>query len=325
MTYQGHAVVAKLEARKKRKSKKEQYWDKLLLVRDREKLLLKAKKIIRHHAIPSSKRKDAWFKLLGAEDAQQRHEWLFEFLVKVDSTVHAERIDRDINRTFGKINLSDEKRQQLQVSLRRILLSYSNLDFELGYCQGMNFIAAYMMHYFKTEDEAFWMFVAVFRRIRCLFIHGLVGFYKCVNIFDDLLVLFLPDLKAHFDSEGVLSQMYLTGWFHTFFTQCAPSFTARVWDNFFIYGFEFIIRICLAIVTSVEPSLHGKNVIQTVCILKEPPVSNPQKLIDLAFTFDIPENIQSRFKELDEIYPLKNFFGNLCWFHEKSDQQSSKI
>jgi hypothetical protein len=45
-----------------------------------------------------------------------------------------------------------------QAALRRVLRAYSYYDQEVGYCQGMNFIAG-MFLTFMTEEEAFWLLV----------------------------------------------------------------------------------------------------------------------------------------------------------------------
>ena len=45
--------------------------------------------------------------------------------------------------------------------LRRVLRAYSFYDEEVGYCQGMNFIAAMFITY-MSEEEAFWLLVSKF-------------------------------------------------------------------------------------------------------------------------------------------------------------------
>lgn len=55
-----------------------------------------------------------------------------------------------------------------QASLRRVLKAYSSYDVEIGYCQGMNFIAA-MFLTLVSEEEAFWLLVGKAINIRsCL-------------------------------------------------------------------------------------------------------------------------------------------------------------
>jgi Rab-GTPase-TBC domain len=48
-----------------------------------------------------------------------------------------------------------------QASLRRVLKAYSLYDREIGYCQGMNFIAG-MFLTLMSEEEAFWLLVGAF-------------------------------------------------------------------------------------------------------------------------------------------------------------------
>lgn len=48
-----------------------------------------------------------------------------------------------------------------QASLRRVLKAYSLYDREIGYCQGMNFIAG-MFLTLLSEEEAFWLLVGAF-------------------------------------------------------------------------------------------------------------------------------------------------------------------
>ncbi len=48
-----------------------------------------------------------------------------------------------------------------QASLRRVLRAYSCYDREVGYCQGMNFIAG-MFLTFTSEEDAFWLLVGTY-------------------------------------------------------------------------------------------------------------------------------------------------------------------
>jgi len=54
-----------------------------------------------------------------------------------------------------------------QESLRRLLTWYAALDPEVGYCQGMGFIAALLLSY-MIEEDAFYCLYAVLT-VGCLF------------------------------------------------------------------------------------------------------------------------------------------------------------
>jgi hypothetical protein len=92
------------------------------------------------------------------------------------------QIDRDIDRTFPKHVLFENEESIGQSALRRILQYYAAIDAEVsllsaacskprpqllflhplqvGYCQGMGFIAALFLTYL-VEEEAFYCFYAV--------------------------------------------------------------------------------------------------------------------------------------------------------------------
>ncbi len=87
------------------------------------------------------------------------------------------KVDEYANRVFNCGNpindVTEEKNTSLdngddllhakggQASLRRVLRAYSLYDIDVGYCQGMNFIAATLIT-FMEEEEAFWMLVGKF-------------------------------------------------------------------------------------------------------------------------------------------------------------------
>jgi hypothetical protein len=74
---------------------------------------------------------------------------------------HDYRIQKDLHRTFPDHPLFDAPTKYGQVALRNILTAYSAYDSEVGYCQGMGFIAAILIMHMRTEEIAFWAFVAV--------------------------------------------------------------------------------------------------------------------------------------------------------------------
>jgi hypothetical protein len=67
---------------------------------------------------------------------------------------------------------ADEKKSKFavaeggQASLRRVLRAYSFYDREVGYCQGMNFIAG-MFLTFMSEEDAFWLLVGTYSCMAC--------------------------------------------------------------------------------------------------------------------------------------------------------------
>jgi len=102
-----------------------------------------------------------------------------EFPFRDEFKIEWDGIERDLKRTFPKHSLfcesqnddanherddrSDDSSQMEEEvygkqALRRILRAYCVYDRDIGYCQGMNFIAG-MLLMFLTEEESFWLLV----------------------------------------------------------------------------------------------------------------------------------------------------------------------
>ena len=70
-------------------------------------------------------------------------------------------IQKDIPRTFPDVPGFDDSAGQRR--LMRILRSYCALDPEVGYCQGMNFVAGLLLRYLPCEANAFAAFCVLMR------------------------------------------------------------------------------------------------------------------------------------------------------------------
>mmetsp|Transcript_3828 Transcript_3828/g.5651 ORF Transcript_3828/g.5651 Transcript_3828/m.5651 type:complete len:881 (+) Transcript_3828:231-2873(+) len=172
-------------------------------------------------------------------------------------------------------NLSKEQKRRLrkeeeyktatggQASLRRVLRAYSIYDRDVGYCQGMNFIAA-MFITFMGEEEAFWMLVYVMNdppcRMRGLFGEEMTESHQVLFIAEKLISHFLPKLSQHLEKEGVHITMFATQWLLTLYTSSFPfDLVTRVWDCFLAEGWKIIYRVMLAILDMSQKELMGMS------------------------------------------------------------------
>lgn len=69
-----------------------------------------------------------------------------------------EEINRDIGRTFHTGKFSSEEGQ---MELGRVLRALAFVRPEIGYCQGMNFIAGALIQFMDEEDTVFWIFLSL--------------------------------------------------------------------------------------------------------------------------------------------------------------------
>jgi len=81
------------------------------------------------------------------------------------------------------------------ISLHNILKALSVCFKDMGYCQGLNFLAAGMLFYMSDED-AFWMLNSLMVNYDCLAMYKKVDtVHKYCFVFSKLLENFLP--KVH--------------------------------------------------------------------------------------------------------------------------------
>jgi hypothetical protein len=69
-----------------------------------------------------------------------------------------DEIIKDINRTFHVGKFNTEEGQQ---ELKRVLTALAYVRPEIGYCQGMNFVAGALLFFIKDEDIVFWIFLSL--------------------------------------------------------------------------------------------------------------------------------------------------------------------
>ncbi|EAN30997.2 Rab-GTPase-TBC domain protein [Theileria parva strain Muguga] len=131
------------------------------------------------------------------------------------STKHNEYssiINIDVPRTFPELKVFNKDSQN---QLHRILSAYGNYQPEIGYCQGMNFVAGLLLLVSGfNEKEAFVAFVGLMNEFK------LLEFYKpsfpmiklYIAGFENLLKKLSPDLHNHLKKEDVSVSVFLNQW-----------------------------------------------------------------------------------------------------------------
>jgi hypothetical protein len=204
---------------------------------------------------------------------------------------NASQIERDLRRTFPSHYLfrrsSVEEEDMTNSSsnfcedftpdgieaLRRILYAYSVYDDEIGYCQGMNFVAA-MFLTFLPEEESFWLLVAIMNddpySMRELFTKDMSGSLETLFVANRLLRKLLPDLHQHLNNEGVDISMFACQWLMTIFSSSFNfDLVSKVWDNFLVEGWKVVYRVFIAILASCEQELLNLPFEQILTFLRD--------------------------------------------------------
>lgn len=207
--------------------------------------------LVRRKGVPDRYRWRAWRALTGWS-VLSKPGWYERIMRKVPDVKTVEAIEKDLDRTFpGLEDFDDRKKRELAAMLR----AHSGLFPSVGYCQGMNFVAGFiLMVAGRVPDapkDAFLLLVQMMVKYRAnlLFCEGLPLLKLHTFQYRTLLQRLFPDVHRHFQDQQITPELYLTRWILTIFTQpLSFSSAARVWDLIVCDGLQAVVLIALAIV-----------------------------------------------------------------------------
>lgn len=135
-----------------------------------------------------------------------------------------------------------------QLSLFNLLKAYSLLDPEVGYCQGLSFVAGILLLHVDSEDEAFELMRHLLFNfgLRKQYLPSMNALHLQLYQMTRLLRDHEYDLFNHFDQHDISPSLYAAPWFLTLFASHFPlGFVARLLDMIFLIGIEAIFRVSL--------------------------------------------------------------------------------
>ncbi|XP_045849515.1 TBC1 domain family member 1 isoform X1 [Meles meles] len=249
-------------------------WEKMLSTPGRSKIKFDMEKM--HSAVgqgvPRHLRGEIW-KFL-AEQYRLQHQFpskqqpkdtpYKELLKRLTSQQHAILID--LGRTFPTHPYFSAQLGAGQLSLYNILKAYSLLDQEVGYCQGLSFVAGILLLH-MGEEEAFTMLkflmfeMGLRKQYRPDMIILQIQMYQLSRLLHD----YHRDLYNHLEEHEIGPSLYAAPWFLTVFASQFPlGFVARVFDMIFLQGSEVIFKVALSLLGSHKPLILQHENLETI-------------------------------------------------------------
>ncbi|XP_064199673.1 TBC1 domain family member 14 isoform X2 [Anguilla rostrata] len=189
-----------------------------------------------------------------------------------DKEASLELIKLDISRTFPNLCIF-QKGGPYHDMLHSILGAYTCYRPDVGYVQGMSFIAAVFILNLDTAD-AFIAFTNLLNK-PCQMAFFRVDHSLMLTYFAAFEVFFeenLPKLFAHFKSNNLSPDIYLIDWIFTLYSKSLPlDLACRVWDVFCRDGDEFLFRTALGILKLYEDILTKMDFIHNAQFLTKLP------------------------------------------------------
>ncbi|XP_017277572.1 TBC1 domain family member 14 isoform X1 [Kryptolebias marmoratus] len=183
-----------------------------------------------------------------------------------------ELIKLDISRTFPQLCIFQQSGPYHDV-LHSILGAYTCYRPDVGYVQGMSFIAAVLILNLDTAD-AFIAFANLLNK-PCQMAFFRVDHSLMLTYFEAFEVFFeenLPKLFAHFKKNNLTPDIYLIDWIFTLYSKSLPlDLACRVWDVFCRDGEEFLFRTALGLLRLYQDVLTSMDFIHMAQLLTRLP------------------------------------------------------
>ncbi|XP_077033736.1 TBC1 domain family member 1 isoform X5 [Agelaius phoeniceus] len=283
-------------------------WEKMLSTPGRSKIKFDVEKI--HSAVgqgvPRHHRGEIW-KFL-AEQYHLKHQFpskqqpkdtpYKELLKQLTSQQHAILID--LGRTFPTHPYFSAQLGAGQLSLYNILKAYSLLDQEVGYCQGLSFVAGVLLLHMSEEDAfkmlKFLMFdIGLRKQYRPDMTILQIQMYQLSRLLHD----YHRDLYNHLEAHEIGPSLYAAPWFLTMFASQFPlGFVSRVFDMLFLQGSEAIFKVALSLLGSHKPLILQHENLETIVDFIKSTLPNlglvqMEKTISQVFEMDIAKQLQA--------------------------------
>lgn len=181
------------------------------------------------------------------------------------SKLQGQASDDDIRRIGQDLPRTQPDRldhEQLH-SLQRVLTAYAAWNPAVGYCQGMNFMAAVFINLGFSDTEAFAGLSFLIEDV-CPGCHSadLSGFHRDAEVLDRLVQRFLPSLHSELAHVGVPLNLLAIDHFMSLTSRSWPlEATVRLWDIILVEGPRALFASFLALLELFMPRIgmraHG--------------------------------------------------------------------
>lgn len=191
-------------------------------------------------------------------------------------------IDIDVKRSFQYSKIIKPE------FLANVLNVYAYVNTDVQYCQGMNFVAGFLMLITNNEHQAFRFMHCIFEKyqMKNLFIDDLPLLKEQLYFFDRLISIIHPSLGESFMINGINASQFSNNWFMTVFTQSIQHIKddkptpllIKIWDYFLIDGWKAVFKVALFLVGELKDELNNVKLDKVMGLFGE--ISSSKRLHD---------------------------------------------
>ena len=219
-----------------------------------------------------------------------------------------EEIKRDVNRTFytDKFKSGNGK-----LFLINILSALAFIRPEIGYCQGMNFIAGALIDLIEEEEKVFWIFLSFIDNIdmNLLYLKNMPDYSIRLFQLNYFIKLYFPELFNHFKKSQITPDLIFSKWILTIFANYLPFQTLyKIWDLFIIDKWKAIFKISIILLDTMKEKLLSFDLNQFCVFIKSKEIKESVQYKYISQRYNDYKISNKKLKELKEeffIYKVK--------------------
>ncbi|XP_041726629.1 growth hormone-regulated TBC protein 1-A [Coregonus clupeaformis] len=246
-------------------------WSKLLQGRGRLEKSIKVKRYVRK-GVPNEHRGLTWMAASGAQEHLEKNPGYYHSLLDTTKQQHdpklVDSIRTDLNRTFpDNVQFRKTSNPCLQKTLYNVLLAYGHHNPAVGYCQGMNFIAGYLIIITKDEEKSFWLMDALLGRILPdYYTPAMLGLKMDQEVLGELVRTKAPVVWQAMGQHNVMWTLVVSRWFICLYIDVLPVETVlRIWDCLFYEGSKILFRVALTLIRNQQAEVQQAGSLPDVC------------------------------------------------------------
>eukprot|EP00826_Nyctotherus_ovalis_P002371 TRINITY_DN10469_c0_g1_i2.p1 TRINITY_DN10469_c0_g1~~TRINITY_DN10469_c0_g1_i2.p1 ORF type:complete len:343 (+),score=57.76 TRINITY_DN10469_c0_g1_i2:184-1212(+) len=203
-------------------------------------------------------RGEMWYHFMLPQNRSLKEKYISLLNEKIEPKVK-NIIELDIKRTFSFVpNFSANHSARLY----NVLKVYSIYDPEVGYCQGMNYLAGVLLLYIPDESLAFALLADLMQRLnwRTLYVKEMPKLVELINTLHTSIKERLPELYTHLSQHDVNPFSVFSHLFLTTFLHATPfSFGVRIFELFLIAGEEVLVECAMGIMAAMKGEIMGRT------------------------------------------------------------------
>ena len=164
-------------------------------------------------------------------------------------------IKKDLTRTFPD-NILFKYGNHYYNKLYHVLTAYSNYNKNIGYAQGLNFLAANIIYFFEEEIEEFIFLDALIHKFdldKILCTSNSNHFIKKLTDINNFIIHKLPKLSKYLSDIKLNYEYFTTNWVLTLFSNSMETqYLFYIWDYMIIFGWKFFKCFVVSVLMNFE-------------------------------------------------------------------------